>query len=486
MSKFKYSLEVISEDNRGAVYPLNRTAIVIGSGTDADIVLQADNIAKSHCLLKQEQGRLSVIDMHSSIGTKVGNKKIISETLLSSGDILTIGPIRMRLLSATLRERLVSFLPVPEEKKQVRVISKIAGKIKGGAKAVYEKTITRSLLLMFFLSGLFLIYPLYSSFNRQLQFVSLDRATSLLKALAAVNVEAIKTSTQAMVDTSIIAKERGVKMALVMTNTGSVWAPQKLLGKKATDAYGNNAIKSDKLLIQKRDDGLLDLSMPIRYYDFKKGTFIKGGIARIIFDVNASTTSEGINWKMILALGSGAYLILVFLVGYRIKNAVKKDIYLFRDDCEQLLRADNGILEEKYSHEFNKLTVTINRLLRKKEKGKDVLPGDLETEERALVLEVVELFAQGAMALDMTNRVLGCNAAALKILDLNELVPGKKNLLEIQCKKEFFKDIIELVSSVSLSGTKSKSMLKVSEDEEISCTGVPLKNGLILVLFGNI
>ena len=187
-----------------------------------------------------------------------------------------------------------------------------------------------------------------------------------------------------------------------------------------------------------------------------------------------------------LALGSGAYLILVFLVRRKINNAVRNDIYMFRDDCEQVVRSGTGILEEKYSPVFNALTITINRLLRKQEKGKDIQHNGLETEERDLVLMMLESLDQGVMALDRTNRVLGCNAAALKILDLDEFTPGKKNILELPCKRDFFKDIIELVSTVSMTSDKNKCMLKVSEDVEISCTGIPLKNDLILILFGNI
>ncbi len=365
MGNFKYSLELISGYGKGTVFSIDKTATIIGSGQSADIVVQGSNIADNHCLLKKVDGYLTVIDMHTGTGTEVGGRKILSETVLNSGDVITVGDVKLRVLASTFKERLFSVLPAKKEDNN-RKYGDFLGNSK--IKAGYAKLVLPALLVMAFLGGIFLVYPLYISFNSQLKAMSVDRGVALVKTLALVNADVLKQGKHNLLDTSIVAKENGVQMAVILADDGSVLAPADMRGKKVADAFGKKAVKTEKLLVQRRAGGMVDISLPIKYYDLEKGDYVNSGaIARIIVTEKPSSLEKGLNWKVLLLIGFVAYLILACLMASLIKNAVKKDIYLFIDDCEEHIRFEGkGLLEEKYSPEFNKLVVTINRMLRKK------------------------------------------------------------------------------------------------------------------------
>lgn len=70
--------------------------IIIGRSSGADIMIKYDkSISGKHCLIKEESGRFFIQDMGSANKTKLNGEVILSETELSSGDVITLGRVEM-------------------------------------------------------------------------------------------------------------------------------------------------------------------------------------------------------------------------------------------------------------------------------------------------------------------------------------------------------------------------------------------------------
>jgi signal transduction histidine kinase len=75
---------------QGRSYPLGTKAIVIGRGSDANIVLSGDDISRHHASISFERGRFVLDDLGSSNGTLV-NGMPVTHHLLSFGDRIQLG-----------------------------------------------------------------------------------------------------------------------------------------------------------------------------------------------------------------------------------------------------------------------------------------------------------------------------------------------------------------------------------------------------------
>jgi len=70
---------------------------VIGRGTAADVRVPDSQISRRHCELYDYEGQLAVRDLGSVNGTLVNQHRIEQDTLLSTGDTLTIGKITFQI-----------------------------------------------------------------------------------------------------------------------------------------------------------------------------------------------------------------------------------------------------------------------------------------------------------------------------------------------------------------------------------------------------
>lgn len=70
-----------------------RLPTVIGRGTAADLRIPDSQASRRHCELYEYEGQLAVRDLGSVNGTIVNQHKIEQDTLLSTGDTLTIGKV---------------------------------------------------------------------------------------------------------------------------------------------------------------------------------------------------------------------------------------------------------------------------------------------------------------------------------------------------------------------------------------------------------
>ncbi len=480
MSNFKYSLEICSEENLGTVYQLNRNEIIVGRG-NVDISIDNPTLSTNHCLLRYDGTHITITDLQSRNGTAVNGRRIMTETTMTSGDILTLGEVTFRVTASTNKERLSSLTSSTQEKKK-SIFGKIVSKLPNSTavQSPYEKVSRNLLLLLVLLSWVILLGPLYFILQDKLTESRVERACSLVYALAASNIEAMRQGNRIMVDSSIIDKEPGVSLALIMTNQGIVWAPESLVNKKASDSYGENAVNAEQLLIQQRDDGQLDITLPIKHYNFKNGQSIKLGVARIIYDMKQ--VYSGPPWFLVIGLSSVVYLVVAFYFSRKIVHSVKQDLLVFQEDCEDVIKGNATFLEEKYSPEFNGLTVTFNRMLRKLGKS---LPEVTDTATECNPTQLMELVGhlkQAALLVNSRNIVVNSSAKAHELFDSKAECINNKSLLEIHCEKNFYQDLLEFVCEATQKDTKKEVTLATNPHGYIHLTSIPVAEGYSLLL----
>jgi pSer/pThr/pTyr-binding forkhead associated (FHA) protein len=87
-------LVVVGGDIGAAEIPLRLPAI-IGRSRDATLTLPHPLVSRHHCEIYERDGRLVVKDLGSRNGTYVSNERV-SEAVLPSGELLTIGAVTFR------------------------------------------------------------------------------------------------------------------------------------------------------------------------------------------------------------------------------------------------------------------------------------------------------------------------------------------------------------------------------------------------------
>jgi len=90
-------LTVTAGNMSGQEISIDDDKLSLGRSADNDIVIDDQNVSRSHAALTYRDGSFYVEDKGSSTGTFVGNEKISSVTKLQSGATLTIGTTAMTL-----------------------------------------------------------------------------------------------------------------------------------------------------------------------------------------------------------------------------------------------------------------------------------------------------------------------------------------------------------------------------------------------------
>src|SRR4051812_11236909 len=75
----------------GVDHPMNKSPLVVGRGSDADIVLFGSLVSRRHAEFHETEAGIVVIDLDSRNGVFVNGSPISSPTALLIGDKLTIG-----------------------------------------------------------------------------------------------------------------------------------------------------------------------------------------------------------------------------------------------------------------------------------------------------------------------------------------------------------------------------------------------------------
>lgn len=94
--------------------------ITIGRGYDNDVVINDTKISKNHVqLVQHDNGSYSVIDLNSTNGTYINDKRVTGEVSVHPDDVITIGETRMVVKSVFAKgagvEATVSITPKPKD-----------------------------------------------------------------------------------------------------------------------------------------------------------------------------------------------------------------------------------------------------------------------------------------------------------------------------------------------------------------------------------
>ncbi len=84
---------------------------VFGRGPECHVRPNSDWVSRQHCLLRVEDGGVSLRDLGSSNGTLVNGHLITEECQLHDGDTLQVGPLVLQLIitnAATISDQSVT------------------------------------------------------------------------------------------------------------------------------------------------------------------------------------------------------------------------------------------------------------------------------------------------------------------------------------------------------------------------------------------
>ena len=93
-----YVLEILDGDRAGEVLPVADRVLRIGRKPGNDIVLADEKTSGVHCEIAPEGDRLVLKDLGSTNGTFLDGKRI-TEMVLTPGDVVTIGRLRVKFRS---------------------------------------------------------------------------------------------------------------------------------------------------------------------------------------------------------------------------------------------------------------------------------------------------------------------------------------------------------------------------------------------------
>ncbi|TWT76083.1 FHA domain-containing protein FhaB [Posidoniimonas polymericola] len=93
-------LKVLAGAKEGTEIPLKRSKFLIGRSSECTLRAGSDAISRRHCVVLTRESGVSVRDLGSRNGTLVNGERIESETPLSIGDRLKVGPLEFEMIAA--------------------------------------------------------------------------------------------------------------------------------------------------------------------------------------------------------------------------------------------------------------------------------------------------------------------------------------------------------------------------------------------------
>lgn len=93
-------LQILLGRERGRVIPLAGGTYVVGRGEDGDVVLESDLVSRTHARITAGSNDLLVTDLESSNGTFLNGSRIVGETKVGIGEVLSIGDVVCRVYGA--------------------------------------------------------------------------------------------------------------------------------------------------------------------------------------------------------------------------------------------------------------------------------------------------------------------------------------------------------------------------------------------------
>ncbi|GGM19394.1 MULTISPECIES: FHA domain-containing protein [Micromonospora] len=127
-------LTVASGSMRGTSFRLRTEPLVIGRAPTADIMVDDPHLSRRHAAVRQTEGGVALVDLGSTNGTWLNDRRIDGVEQLSDGDVIRLGrtelryfdpglartdPVGIRIGAAPGSQRTTMPLPVPAPRQPV-------------------------------------------------------------------------------------------------------------------------------------------------------------------------------------------------------------------------------------------------------------------------------------------------------------------------------------------------------------------------------
>lgn len=111
-----WALVIDTGKHRGRQVKLTTEEIVIGRSEQAQIRIGSGEVSREHCTLRPTSDGVLVHDHGSRNGTHVNDVRIETEMLLTAGNVLSVGPMRFRLVELSVGSKLKPRKPLDDQK----------------------------------------------------------------------------------------------------------------------------------------------------------------------------------------------------------------------------------------------------------------------------------------------------------------------------------------------------------------------------------
>ena len=95
------TLKVLEGAKSGAKIAVKKAEFIIGRSQKCHLCAGSSAVSRQHCAIVRQDNRVSVKDMGSRNGTLVNGEKIAGEVELTSGDEITVGPLKFLVTITT-------------------------------------------------------------------------------------------------------------------------------------------------------------------------------------------------------------------------------------------------------------------------------------------------------------------------------------------------------------------------------------------------
>lgn len=89
-------LTVAGGPMRGVSFRVSRQAQVIGRAASADLVLEDPHLSRRHAAVRLTDDGVSLVDLGSTNGTWMNDRRIVGTEYLADGDVIRIGRTELR------------------------------------------------------------------------------------------------------------------------------------------------------------------------------------------------------------------------------------------------------------------------------------------------------------------------------------------------------------------------------------------------------
>jgi len=94
------------DSNKEEIYPLDKKKLLIGRDNSADIIVESEEVSKSHAIIYLKKDIYYIKDLESTNGIIVNGKKV-SELALKDGDEINIGSVNLKFVDEKVSERVI-------------------------------------------------------------------------------------------------------------------------------------------------------------------------------------------------------------------------------------------------------------------------------------------------------------------------------------------------------------------------------------------